>query len=761
MDTAAMRMVAVPDGRTAATTLVAFLRFTKDLVVSRRRFVGLLLVVGGTFAWLDFRISSRERLKSVSSLPPTKRPGTPPDDEAAQAAEASAALAKQKESAQKKKAKRASSRFSARLRVILKMCFPSLMCKESINTVLLCLMLVARSALSVVVAITMGHAAGAIVATDWKNFLRQLRKFALIGIPASLVNSGIKYITSILSLRFQRRLTDRLNKNYVTGVNFYKATELPEFKIDNVDQRVTTDVEQFCEQGCEMFCDVFKPTLDILLNTWQLGRDVGAWGPTIMVGYFGLAVAVKVAIMPNFKELVKKRSELVGNYRTAHARLITHAEEIAFYEGGARERSIIRQRFDAVYWHMRHIATKSAAVGVVDTWIEKYGASIAGYFIMCLPVFFSSTQKSVADNTNDFIKRRQIMMDLARGLGSLLIVGTQLKMLSGTTARVSEVFESVKQLNEKGTSRFEIAEEEALSSGNDDGGSNGGGGGGGGAGMIKSESTLFREEISFLEKWRAHVEKLRDEGRRHPQAVGGSSSPRSKKTIAGAGQVVVGPVVKFTDVQLVSPDGRHLVKTPLNFEVPPGTNIMLTGPNGCGKSSLFRVLGELWPPYSGVVTKPDQYEMLFVPQKPYLVMGTLRDQLIYPDSKEEMLAKGVSDTDLMQLLSLVDPPGIIVDRWTFDTEANWSLTLSGGQKQRVAMARLFYHQPKYAIMDECTSAVSDDVTDKIYETCSSLGITLFTIAHQKTVIKHHKLILRFDGKGGWAIENVTPDSAMH
>ena len=89
------------------------------------------------------------------------------------------------------------------------------MCKESINTVLLCLMLVARSALSVVVAITMGHAAGAIVATDWKNFLRQLRKFALIGIPASLVNSGIKYITSILSLRFQRRLTDRLNKNYV------------------------------------------------------------------------------------------------------------------------------------------------------------------------------------------------------------------------------------------------------------------------------------------------------------------------------------------------------------------------------------------------------------------------------------------------------------------------------------------------------------------------------------------------------------------
>ena len=104
----------------------------------------------------------------------------------------------------------------ARLRVILKMCYPSLLCKESINTALLSLMLVARSVLSVLVAITMGHATGAIVATDWKTFLRHLRKFALIGIPASLVNSGIKYMTSIISLRFQRRLTDQLNRSYVS-----------------------------------------------------------------------------------------------------------------------------------------------------------------------------------------------------------------------------------------------------------------------------------------------------------------------------------------------------------------------------------------------------------------------------------------------------------------------------------------------------------------------------------------------------------------
>jgi hypothetical protein len=71
--------------------------------------------------------------------------------------------------------------------------------------------------------------------------------------------------------------------------------------------------------------------------------------------------------------------------------------------------------------------------------------------------------------------------------------------------------------------------------------------------------------------------------------------------------------------------------------------------------------------------------------------------------------------------------------------------------------RMFYHLPTYAILDECTSAVSDDVTDKIYETCANLGITLFTIAHQKTVIKHHKLVLRFDGKGGWKLQSSAQD----
>jgi ABC-type uncharacterized transport system fused permease/ATPase subunit len=74
----------------------------------------------------------------------------------------------------------------------------------------------------------------------------------------------------------------------------------------------------------------------------------------------------------------------------------------------------------------------------------------------------------------------------------------------------------------------------------------------------------------------------------------------------------------------------------LTFKVPQGVNVMVTGPNGAGKSSLFRVIGELWPLHNGVMTKPGKEEILFVPQKPYLVLGTLRDQIIYPHTVEDM-----------------------------------------------------------------------------------------------------------------------------
>jgi ATP-binding cassette, subfamily D (ALD), peroxisomal long-chain fatty acid import protein len=130
----------------------------------------------------------------------------------------------------------------------------------------------------------------------------------------------------------------------------------------------------------------------------------------------------------------------------------------------------------------------------------------------------------------------------------------------------------------------------------------------------------------------------------------------------------------------------------------------------------------------GRVTKPN--EIFYIPQRPYLSLGTLRDQIIYPHNRADMNAKEVTDDDLQKILEQVDLDSLVEREGGWDAEREWRDALSGGDKQRIAMARLFYHAPKYAILDECTSALSLDVEQKLYTHAKELGITLLTVSHR-------------------------------
>jgi len=199
---------------------------------------------------------------------------------------------------------------------------------------------------------------------------------------------------------------------------------------------------------------------------------------------------------------------------------------------------------------------------------------------------------------------------------------------------------------------------------------------------------------------------------------------------------------------LISPTGQKLA-VGLTFSVKRGTNVLVSGPNGAGKSSLFRLLGGLWPLFSGTLVRPSKEKLFYVPQQPYLVPGTLRDQVTYPETINESDQK---DLELMDLMEAVGLTYLVKREGGWDTVKDWQDVLSGGEKQRIAMARLFYHSPAFGILDECTSAVSVDVEGGIYENCKKRGITIFTVSHRPQLMHHHDFMLRLvgsDGKWEW------------
>ncbi|KAF3836470.1 hypothetical protein F7725_029028 [Dissostichus mawsoni] len=169
---------------------------------------------------------------------------------------------------------------------------------------------------------------------------------------------------------------------------------------------------------------------------------------------------------------------------------------------------------------------------------------------------------------------------------------------------------------------------------------------------------------------------------------------------------------------------------------------------GEGQNIFF--VKHLWPLFGGSLTKPERGKLFYVPQRPYMTLGSLRDQVIYPDTYEDQQRKGISDQVLKEYLDNVQLGHILDREGSWDCVQDWMDVLSGGEKQRMA--------PQFAILDECTSAVSVDVEDFIYSHCRTVGITLFTVSHRKSLWKHHEFYLHMDGRGNYEFKPITEET---
>ncbi|TJZ73792.1 ABC transporter ATP-binding protein/permease [Chitiniphilus eburneus] len=199
--------------------------------------------------------------------------------------------------------------------------------------------------------------------------------------------------------------------------------------------------------------------------------------------------------------------------------------------------------------------------------------------------------------------------------------------------------------------------------------------------------------------------------------------------------------VKGLDVS--KPDGTPLL-TDLALSLVPGERLLVRGASGSGKSTLLRVLGGIWPFAEGEAAIPRQGGVLFLSQRPYMPLGTLREAMSYPHER-------AVDTGLLHSLLIQVRLAHLIPR--LDDTDNWAHVLSLGEQQRIAIARALLHRPAFLVLDEATSAIDEDTEQLLYGALLAAlpGSIMISVGHRSSLKAFHNRFLDCEGEGRWAL----------
>jgi putative ATP-binding cassette transporter len=198
-------------------------------------------------------------------------------------------------------------------------------------------------------------------------------------------------------------------------------------------------------------------------------------------------------------------------------------------------------------------------------------------------------------------------------------------------------------------------------------------------------------------------------------------------------------------LQIDLPNGEELLKD-LNLTIHQGDSLLIMGPSGCGKSTLMRTLAGIWPFGQGSVSTPAEQNILFLPQRSYLPLGTLRESVLYPYKGDFTTDENIRS--IMKLCKLDE----LADK--LDQVEDWSHVLSFGEQQKIAFVRAILQQPDWLFLDEATSAIDEPTEAELYKLLHTKlkNTTIISVGHRHTLAAYHKRKLIIDNIGSWCIE---------
>lgn len=549
----------------------------------------------------------------------------------------------------------------------------------------------------------------ALSAKDQAKFSEMLLKWLValvLGIPVFVMRD---YYQSKLALDWRLWMTNNLMDEYFKDRKFY--TLQASAQLDNPDQRITSDVAQFTGTTLSLAMTLLNSTVDLISFSGILFSIYPPLFIALLVYSIGGTYA-SISIGRPLIGLNFLQEAAEADFRYGLVRVRENAESIAFYGGEEKEGSLLWNRLQSVVQNYGDLLIASRRL--------SFFTSFYRFLIQILPAavvaplyFKGDIEFGVVNQSSSAFNH--ILTDIS-------LVVFQYEALAGFSAVVDRLGELSEVFGGKSDS----------------------GAAGEAVGLMSEIEAIERVEAPRQLPALMKVESL---DLKVP-ARGGRASSSSRVLIRG-----------------------------LDLSVDQGSSLLIMGPSGSGKTSLLRATAGLWQSGSGRITTygtsvgraEGSGEIFFVPQRPYMVLGTLRDQILYPTWASS--ANPDKRSDLPMVASTAKPMPMDVDihhalksvrldslleriDGDLDALADWAAELSLGEQQRLAFARILLSKPDLVLMDESTSALDAANERILYGALKQAGITFVSVGHRPSLTSFHERILLLDGQGfgGWRVE---------
>ncbi|XP_019443662.1 PREDICTED: ABC transporter D family member 2, chloroplastic-like isoform X3 [Lupinus angustifolius] len=571
------------------------------------------------------------------------------------------------------------------------------------------------------------------------------------GIPFFVLRD---YARETLSLRWRSWMTSYYMDRYLKDQTFYKIQS--QSIIDNPDQRIVDDLSSFTGTALSFSLTFFNAAVDLISFSNIL---FGIYPPLfiVLLVYSIGGTAISVFLGRGLVSLNFLQEKKEADFRYGLVRVRENAESIAFYSGEESEMQLLLQRFRSAFENLSQLLVSSRNLDFFTSGY-RYVIQILPAAVVA-PMYFSGKIEFGVIN--------QSVSAFNHILGDFSLIVYQFQAISAFSAVINRLGEFDDILDRSSSKTLSDTIEDIHVSYKD----------------FRSSSVL---------------------------ETNGSIPPEKYETL-----------LEIENLTLKTPSESTLIRN-LSLVIKEKDHLLVMGPSGSGKTSLLRAMASLWKTGTGKITyylkdgeDPEQAifsdvktahdtsegsgksirsnsRIFFLPQRPYMVLGTLRQQLLYPTWGDETVA--VSDsTDPKNNLPLLanmpnsdnmkDKPvkpttdelikvlddvrlGYLLARFSLDSTHEWSSVLSLGEQQRLAFARLLLSKPQLVLLDESTSALDEANEVHLYQRIEAAGITYISIGHRSTLCDYHDMILRIstvdanDEQLNWSVEPTKRESSL-